>query len=31
MFRQKKQGVANDITGTLFTLFDLLTSDKINT
>ena len=30
MFRRRKQGVADDVTGALFTLFDLQTSDKIN-
>ena len=30
MFRRKKQGVAEDVTGALFTIFDLETSDKIN-
>ena len=30
MFRRKKQGVADDVTGALFILCDLETSDKIN-
>ena len=30
IFRRKKQGAAYDVSGALFTHFELLTSDKIN-